>query len=306
MMNGFADSIVEMIHRSGLLLLQMLPFVLAGALLGAVFQRYRFTSFFQKIKRLPLVPLVIVSALLGAVSPFCTFGTVPVVIGLLSNGFPLSAGIAFLTTSSIVNPQMLMIQVATLGPFLSVLQGLAGIGIGVMAGLVVRICEKRGVSVINQGLQLTGEESCHRKQRSLWTLFIRQLEFVLIYMVIGVLLSSTIEMFLPNNAMAISIKTPVVLSVIIGAAASVPLYVCGGSSMPVLGMLLERGMPAGAVLAFIIAGPATRVQALTAVKSLIDKRALFGYISLVLVGAALAGLAVNSLVSGGSNFYGLQ
>lgn len=82
---------------------------------------------------------------------------------------------------------------------------------------------------------------------------------------------------------------PPVVTIIVSALLAVPMYVCGGSTMPVLSSLIDKGLPTGAALAFVIVGPATRLQVLAGMKSLLNKRAIVAYITLILLWASIAG-----------------
>jgi uncharacterized membrane protein YraQ (UPF0718 family) len=50
------------------------------------------------------------------------------------------------------------------------------------------------------------------------------------------------------------------------------------------------GMSPGAALAFLLTGPATRVTALAAMSSLLNRRALIAYIAYIIIGAMIMGL----------------
>ncbi|HIE38284.1 MAG TPA: permease, partial [Anaerolineae bacterium] len=79
-------------------------------------------------------------------------------------------------------------------------------------------------------------------------------------------------------------------SVLLAGALGVPLYTCGGSAVPVLTTLLQTGMSPAVALAFLLSGPATRVTALAAVGSLLNRRALVIYVAYVVAGAVIIGL----------------
>ena len=61
-----------------------------------------------------------------------------------------------------------------------------------------------------------------------------------------------------------------------------PLYVCGGGAIPLMRSLLDQGMLAGAALAFLIAGPATRVPPLMALATVVRPFIVVAYVILLL------------------------
>ncbi len=164
--------LVEIISQTGILLLRLIPFAVIGCLVSSLLRVYRKKIFTDKFFRLPLPAMIILCSIIGALSPFCTIGTVPVVIGLISCGLPAGAGAAFLSASSIVNPQIFMIQAASLGPKLAIIQAVSGIGIGITAGIIFTFFEKRELPLFNQKMPVQNKSDSLAKKAgysvSLW------------------------------------------------------------------------------------------------------------------------------------------
>jgi len=59
--------------------------------------------------------------------------------------------------------------------------------------------------------------------------------------------------------------------------------------------LLEKGISPGIVLTFVLSGPATRLQAITAVGSVFSKAALIVYIGFILISSILVGTFIGAL-----------
>ncbi len=284
--------ISEILMQTGGILLRLIPFAAAGSLLSAFLRVYRRRIFGEKFFKLPGPALVSLCSILGAFSPFCTIGTVPVVIGLLSCGLPAGAGIAFLTASSIVNPQIFMIEVASLGLKLAVVQALSGIGIGITAGMLFSLMKKAGTALLNEKMPAP-DNTAPAKKTGIFSIFLDQFEFISFFILAGALLTSAINVLVPPSWFTPFSNMPSIVSALLGTLMSVPLYACGGSVMPVLSMLLGKGISPGFAAAFIIAGPATRIQTVAAVKSLISGKALAGYLALIWAWAIAAGMLVN-------------
>ncbi len=120
-----------------------------------------------------------------------------------------------------------------------------------------------------------------------------QFEFIALYIIAGAFITSVINVLVPSSWFLPLSNLPVPLAAFLGALTSVPLYLCGGSVMPVLSMLIDKGVSSGFAVAFIIAGPATRIQAISAVKTLINGKALAGYLAFIWIWAIAAGILVS-------------
>jgi len=287
---------LAVIRQSAVLLLELLPYVVAGAVVGAALLKYRRALLsFQRL-RLPTPALIVVAAIAGSASPLCTIGTVPVVVALLGCGMPLGAGLAFLTASSLINPQMFVLAFGAIGGGLALAQWVSAVCLGSTVGVVAMLCEKRGVAVVNARTEAPGEHHAHHHPtKPVRTLFLDQLEHVLLYVVVGVLLASAINVWLPGPLVARLLGPSRPYAVAAGALLSVPLYVCGGGALPTLSSLMAKGLAPGVVLAFIVAGPATRIQALAALAAVVNKRAMVAYVFLVWLWAFAAGLLFNAI-----------
>jgi copper chaperone CopZ len=78
-------------------------------------------------------------------------------------------------------------------------------------------------------------------------------------------------------------------------ALSVPLYVCATASVPIAAALVGAGMPMGAALVFLMAGPATNVATIGAIYRGFGAKVAGIYLGTIVVGSAGLGLAFDAL-----------
>ena len=81
------------------------------------------------------------------------------------------------------------------------------------------------------------------------------------------------------------------------ATIGVPLYACGGGTIPLLQAWLLDGMSMGSAAAFMITGPSTKITNLGALKIVLGIKNFAIYILFVMAFSLLTGLAVNMIVS---------
>jgi uncharacterized membrane protein YraQ (UPF0718 family) len=82
------------------------------------------------------------------------------------------------------------------------------------------------------------------------------------------------------------------------ATIGVPLYACGGGTIPLLQWWLGDGMSMGAACAFMITGPATKITNLGAVKIVLGLKRFLLYIAFTMVFAFVSGFLVDLGVRG--------
>ena len=84
--------------------------------------------------------------------------------------------------------------------------------------------------------------------------------------------------------------------VLMAATLGVPLYACGGGTIPLLQAWLSDGMSMGSAAAFMITGPATKITNLGAVKIIFGVKRFVLYLVFVMVFSLIAGVIVNLAV----------
>ena len=84
--------------------------------------------------------------------------------------------------------------------------------------------------------------------------------------------------------------------VLMAATIGVPLYVCGGGTIPILKGWLASGMSMGSATAFMITGPATKITNLGALKIVLGFRKFMGYLGFVILYSLVNGLIVDFVV----------
>ena len=79
------------------------------------------------------------------------------------------------------------------------------------------------------------------------------------------------------------------------ATIGVPLYMCGGGTIPLLLQWLAGGMSMGAAASFMITGPSTKITNLGALKIVLGIRHFVIYLAFVILFSLSAGAVVNAL-----------
>lgn len=308
--------------RSGLILaattaweqvLQLGPYVAGGILLAVLLGHLDLPRRWSRRLSHGGPGTVVVAACLGGVSPLCTYGTVPVLVELLRNGAPPGPALAFLVASSLLNPQLFIVMAGGLGFPLALAHVIGTLLLSLPVGLLG--CRLKPEALLNASVRTAPRSPIpdHRDPRnqvfsvgegastspaarnpgSLVGQALRLTETVGLYFVAGVVLAALLQVFVPARWISSLLGASRWYGVLLAGILGVPFYACGGGAVPVIAGLLAQGMSRGAALAFFLAGPATRLTALAALGTLLNKRALVVYVVYIVAGAALAGTILN-------------
>ena len=126
--------------------------------------------------------------------------------------------------------------------------------------------------------------------------FWRNVKATGIYFLIGILLSALFQRYIPQNFMVNVFGGNEAWGVLMAATIGVPLYACGGGTIPLLQAWLIDGMSMGSASACMITGPATKITNLGALKIAIGWKCFFLYILFVMLFSFTSGLIVNIFI----------
>ena len=115
-----------------------------------------------------------------------------------------------------------------------------------------------------------------------------------LWLLVGLFFAALVQTYVPADFLAQ--WGDGILAMLVMVLVSVPMYICATASTPIAAGLLLAGVSPGAVLVFMMAGPATNIATLGVVAKELGKRALWGYLGGVIGVAIVAGILVNYLV----------
>lgn len=221
---------------------------------------------------------ILLGAALGIVSPLCMYGTVPIVAAFARSRMREDWIAAFMMSSVLLNPQLFFYSLA-LGTRMALLRLTAAFLGGCLAGILVRIFFR-----VQHFYQFTRFDSPGNRDTDP-SLLLRLLKNIgrnvratLPYFLLGVVLTALYQRYIPSQWVVSLFGKNQGLGTLMAAALGVPLYTCGGGTIPLIFTWLNEGMSPGSAIAFMIAGPATKITNLGAVKSVLGRRNFVFYL----------------------------
>ncbi len=113
---------------------------------------------------------------------------------------------------------------------------------------------------------------------------------------LGIVLSAVFQRYVPQDLMVKVFGGNEAWGVLMAATIGVPLYACGGGTIPLIQGWLAEGMSLGSAAAFMITGPATKITNLGALKIVFGIKRFVLYIAFVMLFSFITGLVVNVFV----------
>lgn len=275
--------LLEFINQTWIILLELAPYLLLGLLIAGLLNAFVSKKQIKKHLGSNSISSVFKAALLGVPLPLCSCGVIPTGIAFKKQGASNGATVSFLVSTPQTGVDSILITYSMLNPAWAIFRPIIAFVTGITAGLLV---PKDNIEVVETN---SSNESANR-DKSLFDkifkyAFVDFLQDISRPLVTGIFLAVLITMFIPEEVFTNQLSNPV-LNMLIVLAASVPLYVCATGSVPIGAALLLKGLSPGAVLVFLMAGPATNAATITVLWKSLGKKVTIVYL-LSIVGFSL-------------------
>jgi hypothetical protein len=239
---------------------------------------------------------VVKSVLLGVPLPLCSCGVLPAGLGLKKDGASDGATVGFLISTPQTGVDSILVSASFLGWPFALFKVVSAAVTGVVGGLLAdatgadhaEAAAAPAACAVGGGRSLRGAvEHGVDLLRMIWR-----------WLVFGILVSAAIQVFVPDAVFASFAGLGALGAAVAALAVSLPLYVCATASVPIAAALVAGGMPAGAALVFLMAGPATNAATVGALYRALGARLLSIYLAVLVVGSIGFALAFDFLLGG--------
>ena len=279
---------------------QIFPYWVLGILIGSVisvFVKDHIHGLFRTLGSKKLGVLGIIPAsILGIASPLCMYGTIPIAASFSKSGMKDDWLAAFMMSSILLNPQLIIYSTA-LGETALAIRIVSCFLCGITAGILVRIFYKDKSFFNFSGFE---EPKSRDTDPNLLLRLLknigRNIKATGLWFLIGVILSVLFQRYVPAEFVSSLFGENKGFGILMAATIGVPLYACGGGTIPLLIQWLADGMSMGSAAAFMITGPATKITNLGAVKIVLGVKRFLLYLAFVMVFSLVTGMIVNLMI----------
>lgn len=306
------------------LFIESAPWLLLGLLVAGVMHELVPVSFLEKHMGNESFSSISKAAIIGAPLPLCSCGVIPAALGLRRSGASKPSTISFLVSTPETGVDSVSVSYALLGPLYAIIRPITAVLSAIYAGVMVRLfdSEVKGVPA-----SLSTESSCcasetkapapptsccasdkgHQHQvaptSSVLTKLSRVVSFasgklledIVVWLLIGLGLAAAIKTWVPTDFL--TQWGDGLLAMVVMAVIGIPMYICATASTPLAVGFLAAGLSPGAVLVFLMAGPATNVSTMGMIKQEMGSRTLMLYLFSVMSASIGFGYGLNYMVN---------
>lgn len=317
--------VVELLNNIWLVFLDTAFWLLIGLLAAGVIKSFISENTMKRWVGGNGIGAILRAALFGAPLPLCSCGVLPAAIGLHRAGASKEATVSFLISTPETSVDSVAVTYALMGPVMAIFRPVAALVNAVGTGLLTTLVSEKSVTetsapVVAESCCSSKEEKpepvvsscCAAKDEKVETSccsedeanypgkptqnkFIQVLSYagaellddISQWMAFGIVLAGIMLTFIPPDWLAQwgGGLTAMLVMLVVG----VPMYICAVASTPVAAGLLLAGVSPGAVLVFLLVGPATNVASFALLKQ---------ELGLQVTAVYLLGLSFFSLIMG--------
>ena len=253
------------------------------------------------------------AALLGIPLPLCSCGVIPTGLWLRDNGASRGATSAFLISTPQTGIDSLALTYSFLGWIFALFRAAAALFSGLFGGALVSSLThsrpdpteaKAPCPHCNPPQTPATEDTKSQQEPSLKTHIIEAARYGLvkipkdigIWLIVGIVAAGLAAWLIPDDYFKREYALHSnILIMLLMIAVGIPLYICSSASVPLAAVLISKGVGPGAVLVFLMAGPATNIGAIAILFRVLGIRATIIQTLSVMVSALICGLTLDWL-----------
>lgn len=247
------------------------------------------------------------ASVFGAVTPFCSCSSVPLFIGFVQGGIPLGVTFSFLITSPLVNEVALALFIGMFGWKITLIYAATGILLGTFGGWVLGKLKLQNYlsDWVNQLLQ-NAQREIEKYNEEVQTLLQRLpgivigawdiLKSVALYVVVGIAIGAIMHGYIPENFIQQYLSGGSWWAIPLAVILAVPMYANAAGIVPVIQVLVAKGVPIGTAIAFMMGTVGLSLPEATLLKKVMTLPLILIFFGVVTLFIMLSGFLFNFIL----------
>lgn len=243
----------------------------------------------------------------GTITPFCSCSSVPLFIGFVKGGIPLGVTLAFLISSPLVDAVSVAMFLGMFGWKVTIVYVVSGIVLSMIAGYIlgkmnIEHLLTDWVQQLLKNKQVEVESYIEEKQTFVQRipLIVKEafviVKGVAIYILIGIAIGGLMHGFIPTGFFEQYITKENPLAVPIAVLVGIPMYSNAAGVLPIMQVLVQKGIPIGTAIAFMMAVVGLSIPEGLLLKKVMSTKMLFIFFGVVATCIIISGYLFNLML----------
>jgi len=238
------------------IVIEAIPFIIIGAFVSALIEVFVSENTIIRIMPKNRFLSVITASLIGALFPGCECGIVPITARLIKKGMAPYSAISFMLSAPIINPIVLFATFIAFGDSWTMVWYRAGLAIGVsiLVGIILSFFSKGSPIKINHDEHIHDHSHQNTKQKLISVVTHTIDEFLSVgkFLVMGSLIASAMQVYIPTKILVTLGHTKITASLIMMALAFI-LSICSEADAFVASSF-RNSFAQSSIVAFLVFG----------------------------------------------------
>lgn len=243
------------------------------------------------------------ASVLGIITPFCSCSAIPLFLGFVEAGIPLGVTFSFLIAAPMINEVALVLLIGLFGWKVALIYVLTGLTIAILAGFILeKLNLKKYVADwvykthAKQSLEQASSMTFNHRIDAGGEVVKEIVGKIWIYILIGIAVGAGAHGFVPDEYLAGALGNQNWYSVPLAILVGIPLYSNAAGIIPIVSVLIEKGVTLGTALAFMMSVIGLSLPEIIILKKVLKWQLIGVFIGVVAIGIVIVGLIFNYIV----------
>lgn len=246
----------------------------------------------------------VLAVILGSVTPFCSCSSIPLFLGFVAAGLPFGITMAFLISSPLVSEVAVFLLLITphAGWKVAVVYVLTGALIGILGGW---LCDKFHLEKYLKEIDAPENHCCcnhstHERIKAT-VVYANSYAFQTIkeigfYVILGLLVGAFMHGYIPQEMFIKYLGAKNIFAVPMAAIIGIPIYANHNSVLPIVQVLLMKGVPVGTTLVMLMSITAISLPEMIMLNKVLKWKILAMFVGFLLISFIVVGYLLNFIM----------
>jgi uncharacterized membrane protein YraQ (UPF0718 family) len=246
----------------------------------------------------------ILAAFLGIITPFCSCSAIPLFLGFVEAGVPLGVTFSFLIAAPMINEVALVLLAGLFGWKVAIIYIATGLTIAILSGWLIgklklekyvadwvfKVKANHAAKAINTNYTFYerikgGYDAVKEIVGKIW-----------IYIVLGIAVGAGAHGYVPEDFLGSLLGKENWYGVPLAIIMGVPMYSNAAGIIPIVSVLIEKGVSLGTALAFMMSVIALSLPEVIILKKVLKWQLIAVFVSIVTAGIMIVGFIFNHVM----------
>lgn len=240
---------------------------------------------------------------LGILTPFCSCSAIPLFLGFVEAGIPIGVTFSFLIAAPLINEVALILLAGLFGWKVALIYVSTGLVIATLSGFIIEKLKLQKyvaawVYQVKSNQPILMEEKLNFEDR-IQMGFDTVKEIVAkiwVYILIGIAVGAGAHGFVPEDFMSRLMGDGNWYAVPLAILLGIPLYSNAAGIIPIVAVLMEKGVSLGTALAFMMSVIGLSLPEIIILKKVLKWQLIVTFVAVVATGITMVGFIFNCVM----------